>query len=120
MEMTRNHTEGSVRISENAIIKIAKIAALEIPGVAGVYRGMPELNTIRFNKTMLSPIVVTMKDGTVMLDIHLKLQYDAQLRKTCEAVQAGIKNAVQNTTGITVSRVNVYVDGIRLETEMKQ
>ena len=46
------------------------------------------------------------------MDISVNLKYGANIPEVAETLQKAVKDAVQNMTGITVSKVNVHVAGI--------
>ena len=77
---------GSLQISTEVIGKIARCAALEIDGVAEVSCGRQnkKLKDLLEASSIQSPVVVEMR----------------------------VKNAVQNMTNVTVSRVNLVIAGL--------
>ncbi len=112
MEVKENGTIGSLQIATDVLGKIAKQAALEIEGVAGVEQagsGVRSAVASRIQK----PVTVTLLDGVAELTVNLVVRYGVKIPPLCERVQENVKNSVQSMTGVTVSRVNVVVAGIR-------
>ena len=91
---------GSLQISTEVIGKIARCAALEIDGVAEVSCG-------RQNKKLKE-----MRDGTANITLNLMMSFGARIPAVAEKVQENVKNAVQNMTNVTVSRVNLVIAGL--------
>ena len=85
---------GSLQISTEVIGKIARCAALEIDGVAEVSCG-------RQNKKLKDLLEASSIQSPV-----------ARIPAVAEKVQENVKNAVQNMTNVTVSRVNLVIAGL--------
>ena len=95
-----NTIGGSLQISTEVIAKIARLAALEVDGVADVATGLQK------------PVTVVMEDGIATVTVHLTVVYGSKVMPLCEKVQENVKQTIQNMTGITVSRVDVLVVGL--------
>lgn len=112
-----NRQESSIRISQDAVMKIAKIAALETPGVSDLYRAVSELKKLRMPRSLAAPVRVAIRQDTAVIDVHICVGADATVRDVAHDVQKNVKTAVQNTTGIAVSRINVHVDGVHFSNQ---
>ncbi len=105
METTKKHTPGSMRVSEDVIIKIAETAACEIDGV-----------DIKGSKS--SPIPkrapvcarILGEAAAIRMDVNIVEGFNAV--KVAESVQKSVKSAVQNMTGFTVTKVDVNIMGV--------
>ena len=97
-----NTIGGSLQISTEVIAKIARLAALEVDGVADVATGTG----------LQKPVTVVMEDGIATVTVHLTVVYGSKVMPLCEKVQENVKQTIQNMTGITVSRVDVLVVGL--------
>ena len=91
----RNSIDGSLQISNEVVAKIAKLAALEIDGVADVSSG--SMQSVR---GLLSKASLQIA------------KYGSKIMPVCAKVQENVKQTIQNMTGITVSRVDVIVAGL--------
>jgi conserved hypothetical protein len=103
---------GSLQISTEVIGKIARCAALEIDGVAEVSCGNKKLKDLLEASSIQSPVVVEMRDGTANITLNLMVSFGARIPAVAEKVQENVKNAVQNMTNVTVSRVNLVIAGL--------
>ena len=104
-----NTIGGSLQISTEVIAKIARLAALEVDGVAGTSQNVRSL----LGRTGLQkPVAVVMEDGIATVTVHITVVYGNKVMPLCEKVQENVKQAIQNMTGITVSRVDVLVVGL--------
>ena len=105
-----NTIGGSLQISTEVIAKIARLAALEVDGVADVATGTSQ--NVRSLLGLQKPVTVVMEDGIATVTVHLTVVYGSKVMPLCEKVQENVKQTIQNMTGITVSRVDVLVVGL--------
>ena len=103
-----NTIGGSLQISTEVIAKIARLAALEVDGVADVATGTSQ----NVRTGLQKPVTVVMEDGIAAVTVHLTVVYGSKVMPLCEKVQENVKQTIQNMTGITVSRVDVLVVGL--------
>lgn len=105
---------GTLQISTEVIAKIARCAALEIDGVAEVSCGSQnkKLRNLLETSSIQMPVTVEMRDGTANITLHLMVRFGARIPAIAEKVQENVKNAVQNMTNVTVSRVNLVIAGL--------
>ena len=102
-----NTIGGSLQISTEVIAKIARLAALEVDGVADVATGTSQNVRSLLGRTGLQkPVTVVMEDGIATVTVHLTVVYGSKVMPLCEKVQENVKQTIQNMTGITVSRVS--------------
>jgi uncharacterized alkaline shock family protein YloU len=104
---------GTLKISEEVLATIAKVAALEIDGVDSLVQ--PTGSVKRFLGRSINnrwPIRIEMHDDFTEIEIRLRLKFGAKITEVCAAVQQNIKDNIQTMTGIAVSKVNVDVEGI--------
>lgn len=109
----RNTAGGSLQISLDVIAKIARLAALEVDGVADVSSGGAQTMRGLLSKTSLQKdVAVDMKDGVAAVTVHIIPYYGNKVMDVCKKVQENVKQTIQIMTGITVSRVNVVAAGL--------
>ena len=60
---------------------------------------------------------VTEKNGAVALDIHIKIYESFNAKQVAEAVQASVKEKLQNMTGNAITGVNVTVADVVADKE---
>ncbi|MCL2077130.1 MAG: Asp23/Gls24 family envelope stress response protein [Oscillospiraceae bacterium] len=119
MESKSTRTAGSLKVSEQVVGKIARLAASEVKGVALCEKGQ---RPARAEKSFLprkfsalaSPVKVRFSQEAAEIDISIITLQGHKAATTGENVQQAIKKAVQNMTGIAVSKVNVKIEGVRL------
>lgn len=113
MEIEYNErTGGSLHIATDVVEKIARMAALEVDGVANVSLGNAGVKGFMNKLAPQSPVQVEMKDQVAQITVSLVVQNGTRISDVSEKVQQNIKSSVQNMTQITVSKVNIVVTGI--------
>jgi uncharacterized alkaline shock family protein YloU len=106
---------GALRISNDVVIKIVELAAMEISGVA-TKNGHLEAkeNPILIANRLVNPIRATLRGDAAEIDISIVVEAGHKAVKVAESVQQSVKSAVQNMTGIIVAKVNVRIIGTRV------
>ncbi len=108
MDNVKKTSAGALKISEDVIITVAKLAALDVEGVAGLCGEVGKLSKLKKN----GPIIVTMVEDVAALDIKIKLKSGFKAVNVAQEVQSAVKDGIQSMTGVAVARVNVIVDSV--------
>lgn len=114
MDSTKNKTPGSIRVSEEVILKIAETAACEIEGVA-VKGAHLEPPTTMSKLRGAVRARVNGESAAIRLDISVVDGFNAV--SVAEKIQRSVKSAVQNMTGFTVTKVDVNIADVKMNTE---
>lgn len=118
MDKKTSASNGILKVSNDVIIKIAELAACEITGVASEDgKLMVSQSPIGLGTFLGSPVRVSVSKEAAVIDLSIITEQGSKAVNVASAVQASVKSAVQNMTGITVSKVNVNVVGIMLNKE---
>ena len=113
MESFNSHSAGgSLQISIDVIEKIARQAAVEVEGVAGVAQPSSIQQNLLGKLMPNRPIEVTIKDDVADIQVALAVFYGTKIPEVSEQVQASVKDAVQSMTNISVARVDIVVTGL--------
>lgn len=102
---------GDIVISPRVLEVITGIAATKVDGVHSLHnKAMKD----SFSKTVLGKGVYlqTEEDGTVNADIYVYLQYGVNVPAVSIAIQQAVKTAVYDMAEVTISSVNIHVEGI--------
>ena len=100
---------GQVRISENVICSIARVAALEADGVQRL------AGQGGFSLKKQQPVSVQVVNDMVEITLRLVLKSGIRLTTVAEQVQKNVKENVQSMTGVIVSKVHVIAAGISFD-----
>ena len=106
---------GVIDISTTAVTTIASQAVNQCYGVVG----MANKNLANGIANLLSRdskrgIDVTIENEEITVDVYVIVEYGVRIRAVAESIQHTVKFHVEKSLGMTVSEVNVYVQGLRL------
>lgn len=108
MDNVKKSSSGSLKISEDVIIIVARLAALDVNGVAGLSGEITKLSKLKNN----GPITVKMYEDVAALDIKIKVKNGVKAVAVAQEVQSAVKESIQTMTGVAVARVNVIADSV--------
>ena len=103
---------GNLKISRDVLATIARYATMEIEGVASRASFTTNIRGWLLKKQSAKPITIDLNDDIAAIDIHVNIKAGVNIPQTAEKIQSAVKEAVQNMTGIAVSRVNINIAGI--------
>ena len=107
----------TIIIETDVIAKIAGYIATGCYGVVGMaYRSRSdEFASLLKRESLTKGIKVTVTDKKVSLDIHVIVEYGVNINAVCNSIISNVKYQVNKMTGLDVERVNVFVEGFRVE-----
>ena len=113
-------TDGNIKISSDVVSTIAAIAATETPGVAEMYTSIPGAiaEKLGARKNPSKGVKVEIADNNVVVDLYIVIKYGFKIRRVSESVQESVKNNIETMTGLTVSSVNIHVEGVTFESKI--
>ena len=119
MDLNQNTGTGTLKVSQEVIEKIARLAASEVEGVAldtsGKRLARAEVNPAADKLMELArPAKAKLFKEAATIDMSVVVLQGFKAAVVGENIQRAVKAAVQNMTGITVAKVNVRIAGIRL------
>lgn len=102
---------GEIVISPRVLEVITGIAATKVDGVHSLVH---KTVTDSLSKTTLAKGVylTTDEDGYVIVDIYLYMEYGSNVPSISIAIQEAVKSAVNNMAEVTISKVNIHVEGM--------
>lgn len=109
-EKNKDGCAGTLRISRDVLSTIAKTAASEVEEVHGL--AVLSGDNIKGLLVKPKPVDVTLNDELAVVELHLVLKQGVKIPAVSQKVQKAVKEAIQNMTAITVSGVNVVIEGI--------
>ena len=105
--ITQIQENGNVMISEDVIATIVEHTLTEVEGV--VKGGTEVVGKKHWGKGIRITIC---EDNTLTIGCNIVVAYGESVIGVAQAVQSAISNAVESTTGVTVTDVSVNVCGI--------
>lgn len=109
-------TVPTVQIANEVIAVIAGIAAGEVDGVAAMSAGLAGgLTEMLGKKTASRGVKIEVKENHVSLDLFVVVRYGAKIPEVASRIQDRVKIQVERMTGLTVSNVNIHVQGVSFD-----
>lgn len=109
---------GDIKINHTVVASIVRLAALQIPGVAGVgggiVDGISELFAKRRESDHRGVKVTEGDDDTYTIELRIVINYGSEIGKTAYEVQVAVRKQVIAMTGKNVAKVDVIIEGVRL------
>lgn len=113
-DISKNESRsGSLKISQDVVASIAGYTATDIEGV--VCLAPVSYNYLAgwlWEKQTVKPISIVINDGVAVIDIRLCIKSGVKIPELSRQVQSAVKEAVQNMTGVIVSKVNLHITNI--------
>ena len=106
-------TEGDegIKISNDVVASIAGMAVSEVPGVYGMAGGITE---IFGKKGSARGIRVEVTEKEAKIDVNIIVEYGVRIPDVAFEIQNRVKKAVESMTGLTVTGVNIHIQGINI------
>lgn len=103
---------GAVQIADDVVAVIASLAVEEVEGVYPVGNMTKELVGKVSKKGTTKGVKVDVLGSNVTVDLVLTIQFGSNIPAVCQKVQAKVKAAIENMTGLTCSDVNIRIAGV--------
>ena len=108
--------KGSINVSEEVLAVIAANAALETEGVTALSSsGSRDISELLGKKNISKGIRIQSAEDGLKIDVYLLTKLGVSVHKVGADVQSSVASAIESTTGISVTEVNVHVLGISLD-----
>ena len=111
MEVVKEAVKSRLKISDDVIITVARLAALDVKGVSGLRCEVNKVSKVKKK----GPIKITMMGDVAAIDVKIVVKGGEKACSVAQDVQSAVKENVQNMTGIAVARVNVTISGVVFE-----
>lgn len=109
---------GTVKIADDVVAMIAALAATEVDGVAAMAGNLTNELLSRVGVRGLSRGArVEVSGKKVKVGLAITMEYGYNIPATCQRVQAKVKSAIENMTGLEVLDVNIRIAGINVTKE---
>lgn len=111
MKDVKQAVASKLKVSDDVIITVARLAALDVKGVASLGGEVNKKSKIKRNGS----IKVSMMGDVAAIDMKIIIKSGEKACAVAQEVQTAVKENVQNMTGVPVARVNVTISGVVFE-----
>ena len=117
MSIQTTNELGSIIIYDHVIASIAGMAAMECYGIVGMAsknatEGFFEL--LKMDQ-LTKGIRVNSEEDKITVDIFIVLQFGVKISVVAENIISRVKYSIESLTGIEVNKVNIFVQGVRVQ-----
>lgn len=108
---------GSVMIDESVIAKYAGTTAIYCFGIVGMAAVSMTDGLVKLLKkeSLSKGINVDISDdNSITIDFHVIVSYGVSISAVCENLVESVKYKVENFTGLSVKKINIFVEGVRI------
>lgn len=117
--MAFSNNDGMVQISDDVLIAIVQTATLEIDGVHSINTTLAnEIIGKLGKKTFKGISILNEDDNKLTININLTIKQDYKILDVSRNVQAKVKNAIENMTGLEINKININVISIWINKNM--
>lgn len=111
-----NTKMGEIIIDNEVVAKYAGSAAVECFGIVGMASVNMKDGLVKLLKkeSISHGVNVIIEDNHIMIDMHIIVAYGVSINAVTENLIENVKYKVEEFTGLEVSRINVFVEGVRI------
>lgn len=107
--MSNISVSGGLGINTEVIEKMVSLATLEVEGVAAMSNKSLDIKGVVNGNSPLKPVKVSVKNGAIDISVYISVKPGFKVKTIAEAVQANVKDKLQDMTGNAITRVNVLI-----------
>lgn len=111
---TETKRRGRTTIAPDALITIAWLATLGVPGVARM-GSLPGSVNRWLRRGAAAGVRIEVADNTVNAELHVVVDAGHNVRAVSQGVQTEVARAMQEMVGMDVVAVNVIIDDVAYE-----
>lgn len=108
---------GNLIIDDNVFASLAGMSAMESYGIVGMASkdAKDGLFVLLKAESLTKGIKISIRDNLVTIDMYVILEYGIKISVVCRNIIDKVKFNIESFTGLKVDKVNVHVQGIRIE-----
>ena len=112
----------NIKIADDVVAVIAGVAVSEVQGVyemsGGFAGGISEV--LSGKKNLAKGIKVELTEKSAKIDVNIIVEYGTRIPDVAYEIQSKVKKAVETMTGLSVSEVNVHVQGVNTNNTLEK
>ena len=108
---------GVITIDAEVIARVAGVTAMECYGIVGmaakdVKDGFFQLLKV---ESLTKGIKVTIDENKLFIDFHIIVEYGTNISAIAENIISTVKYKLEETFDLTVEKINIFVEGVRVD-----
>ena len=105
-----NNKLGEIQIGPDVIAMYAGTTAVECFGIVG----KDGLVKLLKRESLTHGINVNIQDNHITIDFHVIVAYGISISAVADNLIENVKYKVEEFTGMTVDKINIFVEGVRV------
>ena len=107
---------GEIQINPDVIALYAGTIAVECFGIVGMAAVSMKDGLVKLLKreSLTHGINVNIQDNHITIDFHVIVAYGISISAVADNLIENVKYKVEEFTGMTVDKINIYVEGVRV------
>lgn len=109
---------GTISIENEVIARIAGLTAVDCYGIVGMAAKNMKDGLVQLLKreSLTKGIRINVNEEQISIDLHIIVEYGTNITAIAENIISTVKYKVETVCGIAVEQVNVFVEGVRVDT----
>lgn len=117
MECKITNDLGTIYITEEVLLRMAGYAALESYGIVAMSSKRAKDGIVEWlgRENLTRGVQIRLQDdGTLDVDLFIIVEYGISIVAVCESIIETVRYKLESMSGVSVGRVNITVEGIRV------
>ncbi len=116
MGIQKTNSLGKITVSDEVMANIAGITAIGCYGIVGMTSKKATDGIIELlgKENLSRGVKIHSQDDSVIIDLFIVVEYGISIATVAKNVIETVKYNIENLTGVTVKKVNVNVEGVRV------
>jgi uncharacterized alkaline shock family protein YloU len=110
------NTHGVITIENEVIARVAGLAAMDCYGVVGMAAKNVKDGLVQLLKreSLTKGIQFSSDNDSLSFDLHIIVEYGTNISAIADTLMSTVKYKVEETVGLRVKKVNIFVEGVRV------
>lgn len=111
-----NNKLGMIQIDPEVIAMYAGTTAVECFGIVGMAAVSMKDGLVRLlrRESLTHGITVIIRDNAISIDFHVIVSYGVSISTVADNLIDSVKYKVEEFTGLSVEKINIFVEGVRV------
>ena len=117
MECKIKNEIGTVYITEEVMLKVVGYAALECYGIVAMSSKRAKDGLVHWlgRENLSKGVQLRLVDDMLDVDLFIIVEYGISIAEVCKTIVETVRYKLESMTGVKVRRVNISVEGVRVQ-----
>ena len=107
---------GEINISDDVLASLAGLATMECYGIVGMASKSAKDGFVELLKreNLSKGVKVSSEGEEIIIDLYVIVEFGTKISAVADNIISKVKYSLENLTGLTVRKVNINVQGVRV------